>query len=89
MPSPPPSGFAALEDASRLPHVRDTGRAGYQAFLASILPRAYAVAPSGAWGWASGGADPLRRALDNCNKSGQGACRLYAVDEAVVWPAPQ
>jgi dienelactone hydrolase len=89
MPSPPPSGYAALEDASRLPHVRDTGRAGYQAFLASILPRAYAVAPSGAWGWASGGADPLRRALDNCNKSGQGACRLYAVDEVVVWPAPQ
>jgi dienelactone hydrolase len=84
-PSPPPSGYAALTDLSRLPHVGNTGRAGYEKFLATTMPRAYAIAPSSAWGWASGGDDPLKRALESCNKRGQGACRLYAVDEAVVW----
>jgi hypothetical protein len=29
--------------------------------------------------------DPYKRALDSCNKDGQGACKLYAVDDAVVW----
>ena len=34
---------------------------------------------------ADGGEDPLRRALNNCNRRGDGACRLYAVDDHVVW----
>lgn len=86
LPVPPPSGHAALEELDRLPHVRQTGRAGYETFLASPVPRAFAIANNGAWGWATGGDDPLRRALDLCNQRGLGACRLYAVDEDVVWP---
>ena len=84
---PLPSGFAAIDDLARLPHVRSTGRAGYERFLAATQPRAFAIAPSGSWGWAHGGDDPLQRALDHCNKTAQGQCRLYAVDEAVVWLA--
>jgi dienelactone hydrolase len=84
-PVPPETTFAPLDDVTRLPFVRDTGREGYAKFLTQPLPRAFAIAPNGAWGWASGGEDPLKRALDNCNRRGQGNCRLYAVDNAVVW----
>ena len=87
MPPPPPTGFAALEDEAKVPHVRETGRAGYKTYLAKQLPRAFAIGPNGAWGWGEGGDDPLRRALFNCNRSGQGECRLYSVDDQVVWEA--
>ena len=85
VPVPPPTGFAPLDDEVTVPHVRETGRAGYKLYLAKQMPRAFAIAPNGAWGWAEGGDDPLRRALFNCNRSGQGECRLYSVDDQVVW----
>lgn len=85
LPTPPATDFAALENADALPRIKEKGRKGYATFLTRDPPRAFAIAPSGAWGWANGGDDPLQRALDNCNKHGKGACRLYAVDDAVVW----
>jgi len=85
MATPPPTDFAPVDKLEALPHVRDTGRKGYATFLTRDPPRAFAIAPSGSWGWASGGDDPLKRALDSCNKHGKGTCRLYAVDDAVVW----
>lgn len=88
VPVPTPSGFAPLDDMDKVPHVRQTGRDGYRAFLEKPSPRAFAIAPSGAWGWANGGDDPLQRALDNCNRVGKGSCRLYAVNDQVVWAAP-
>jgi len=85
MPVPPRSDFAPVEDEGKVPFVRDTGRAGYRTFLAQPQPRAFAIAPNGAWGWAEGGDDPLQRALAFCNRSGKGACKLYSVDDYVVW----
>ena len=82
---PPPSNFAPLTDVAGVPHLRDAGREGYRVFLTKPQPRAFALAANNAWGWAEGGADPLRRALDNCNRRGEGRCRLYAVDDTVVW----
>jgi dienelactone hydrolase len=87
MPAPPASGFAPLEEAARIPFLRDTGRTGYQVFLGQLSPRAFAIAPNGAWGWAEGGDDALQRALANCNRRGQNQCKLYAVDTDVVWKA--
>ena len=84
-PVPPKTDFAALEDEAKLPHVRDTGRAGYKNFLTKQFPRAFAIAPNGVWAWAEMGDDPLKRALDSCNRNGQGQCKLYAVDDLVVW----
>lgn len=81
----PRSDFAPLEDVAALPHVRDNGRAGYATFLQKSLPRAFAISPSGAWGWAAEGDDPTARAIANCQKSSSTPCRLYAVDEEVVW----
>lgn len=85
--APPKSDFAALDDASKLPFVKDTGRAGYATYLSKTLPRAFALAPTGAWAWAEGGDDPLKRAMDNCNRYAKGSCKLYSVDDAVVWKA--
>lgn len=87
MNTPPRTDFAPLEDEAKLPYVRDTGRAGYKAYLTKEIPRAFAIAPSGTWGWANGGDDPLRRALDNCNRirKEKADCKLYSVDDAVVW----
>lgn len=85
MPVPPATDYASIGDEARLPHVRDTGRTGYKVFLDKEFPRAFAIAPNGSWGWATGGDDPLRRALNNCNRTGKGECRLYAVDDSVVW----
>lgn len=87
VPVPPRTDFAPLDDDSKLPHVRDPGRIGYKAYLGKLLPRAFAVAPNGSWGWADGGDDPLKRALDHCNRNGKGQCQLYSVDDQVVWEA--
>jgi dienelactone hydrolase len=85
IPRPPKSDFATLEDAAALPHLRDPGRQGYVKFLQQGLPRAFAVSATGAWGWAAEGDDPTARALANCQKHSKEPCKLYAVDEDVVW----
>ena len=84
-PIPPKTEFAPLEDESRLPHLKDSGRSGYKIYLTKLIPRAFAIGPSGAWGWADGGEDPLKRALDNCMRHSKGDCKLYSVDDDVVW----
>jgi hypothetical protein len=33
--------------------------------------------------------DAVENALDFCNRRGAGECRLYAVDDRVVWRAPK
>jgi dienelactone hydrolase len=83
--TPATSGFAGLLEIEKVPHVSDKGREGYQVFLSKQQPRAFAVSEAGAWGWAEAGDDPLQRALDNCNKRSKEQCRLYAVDDQVVW----
>ena len=85
--APPKSDYAALDDASKLPFVKDTGRAGYATYLSKTLPRAFALAPTGAWAWAEGADDPLKRAMDSCNRYAKGSCKLYSVDDSVVWKA--
>jgi hypothetical protein len=91
-------GFAPLADVEAVPHVRDNGRKAYQDFLARPKPRAFAIAENGAWGAAAPREgtyaatryfDSVRRAMERCEQRGAGTCRLYAVDDRVVWdPAP-
>ena len=86
VPVPPRTDFAALDDENKLPHVRDTGRAAYKIYLTKFVPRAFAIAPDGAWGYADGGEDPLRRAVGNCQRNSKTECKLYSVDDFIVWP---
>jgi uncharacterized caspase-like protein len=78
-------GPAGVQDVSAVPYLKDKGRKGYEEFLTQPLPRAFALAPNGAWGWAQGGHDPEKRALDNCNRHANGACKTYAIGHNVVW----
>lgn len=87
LPVPPASGFAAVTDLDRVPLRTDRARAGYQAWLAAESPRAFAIHPTqGSWASAWGGERPIARALANCERFAKAPCRLYAVDDAVVWP---
>lgn len=79
------SDYAALTDSQRIPYLSAQAiREGYAKFLAAKSPRAFAIAPQGGWGWASGD-DSLSRALANCQQHDKTRCRLYAVDDTVVW----
>lgn len=81
----PHSGFAALDDAGAVPYLREQGREQYRSFLAKSQPRAFALSPTGAWSWVEDGDDPAARALANCQKNSTQPCKLYAVDDRVVW----
>jgi dienelactone hydrolase len=85
VPRPAKTDFARIDDAAALPHVRDSGRAAYATFLRQGVPRAFAISLAGAWGWAAEGDNPTVRALANCQKNSKEPCKLYAVDEEVVW----
>ncbi|WP_321911061.1 alpha/beta hydrolase family protein [Burkholderia cepacia] len=83
-PVPPPSNFAKLDDASAIPYVSDSGRAGYQKFLQLPRPRVFTIAPDGGWDFSALGPDPVKYSLDHCGQHHQG-CKIYAVDSSVVW----
>ncbi len=83
--APPATHFAALQDLKAVPYLRADGRLAYTRYLASRRPRAFAIAPDGAWGAASG-VDPVNDALAQC-ANGHTGCRVYSVDGDVVWAA--
>jgi hypothetical protein len=83
-------GFAPLASERGVPYLRYKGRDGYKYFLGQSLPRAFAIAPNGAWGHgldhrSSAKTDQAQIALNNCNRFGNGQCALYAIDSHVVW----
>lgn len=84
-PKPPPSGFASINDETRVP-VSGGGRAEYLRFIERKVPRAFAVSADGkSWAWVSGRMDANLAAIERCNGGASGPCSLYAVDEEVVW----
>ncbi|MCH4090746.1 alpha/beta hydrolase family protein [Acetobacter sp.] len=80
---PPASGYAELNDFSRLPARNDMMRKAYQAFLAQETPRAFVVGDD-AESVGAHSADPIASALSACGKA-SGNCHLYAYDNRVVW----
>jgi len=77
--------LAALEDTKRIPHINSACTRTYNLFLDADYPRAYAISADGHCGYAYGGEDPRKRAVEFCQKRAQEPCRLYAVDNGVVW----
>jgi hypothetical protein len=89
LPKPAVTSFAKLDEVKAIPCISDSCRNGYSTFLSKNKPRAFATNGKGPWAWAEMGDDPLRRALDNCNRAAKDeSCKLYAVDDDVVWSAP-
>jgi hypothetical protein len=87
--APEPTGFARIDDAGKLPYVKDDVKSEkYPKFLDADIPRALAISPSGAWAWRTGATAP-QQALESCQKVSKTPCQLYAVDDAVVWKPPK
>jgi hypothetical protein len=80
---PAATDFAAIADASKVPVSANNRSIAYAKFLSLKLPRAFAVGDKGGWGYSTGDY-AVGRALGFCQRSGQ-ACKLYAVDDKVVW----
>ncbi len=88
-----PSG-RNVNDLAAVP-VNESCRGDYGKFLASRPPRAFAITAAGACAWADGmgsphpelskASDPAQRALDYCRSWHGDDCKLYAVDQRVVW----
>jgi dienelactone hydrolase len=84
-PMPQPTNFATIGDVAAVPFLSENGKRAYAEYLTKMTPRAFAVSPSGAWCWAEEGEDPGARALATCSAKSDKPCRLYSVDESVVW----
>lgn len=84
---PAATDYAELDDIDAVPYLRQAGRTGYQDYLKKSTPRAFAISPSGAWGWAEDGDDPPSRALATCQKYSNSPCTLYSIDSTIVWNA--
>jgi hypothetical protein len=84
-PTVPKSDFARVDDVDAVPFLSEGGRAAYREYLAKMTPRAFALSPSGAWCWAEEGEDPDSRAMAACEQKSNQPCRLYSVDDYVVW----
>lgn len=84
-PQVPRTDFAPLDNVDAIPHIKEKGREGYRTFLGKSFPRAFAISEASAWGWANEGDDPAARALANCQKHSLQPCKLYAIDDYVVW----
>jgi hypothetical protein len=84
VPIPPPSGHSRVDEIDKVPVNAQRRTELYQKFLESRPPRAFAVGPTGVAAWASGDW-AAGRALGNCQWRAGRACRLYAVNDDVVW----
>ncbi|HTM59492.1 MAG TPA: prolyl oligopeptidase family serine peptidase [Burkholderiales bacterium] len=70
----------------RVPNIKSDACKGlYRAFLESPGPRAYAVSDDGRCGFAGGLQDAKDVAMRQCGNVAKGGCKLYAVDESVIW----
>lgn len=84
VPRPAATEFAKVDEIDKVP-LAPAGRDNfYRKFLATKPPRALAIGPGGAVGFASGDW-ALGRALGYCQARRGQQCKLYAVDDDVVW----
>jgi dienelactone hydrolase len=81
---PPASGFAQVAQQDAVPITPERRTQLYARFLQAKTPRAFAIGPGGVAAWASGDW-AAGRALGNCQWRSGKTCKLYAVDDDVVW----
>ena len=83
---PPATHHARLDDVAKVPTSQNNRDGAYRRFLDAKLPRAFAIGPKGAAAWATGDW-AMGRALGFCQRRSGERCKLYAVDDDVVWPS--
>jgi rhodanese-related sulfurtransferase len=78
---------AALAAPPPAPALAPGDQVQYQRFLSADHHRAFAVGPTGQYGWTAERDDPFSAILGavyNCNKAGKALCAAYAVDDATT-----
>lgn len=92
-------GFAGVGNVEAVPGLQGEGRDAYRKYLDAPAPKAFAIGQGGAFGWSAvrpdtrtgrypPNADPIAFAVDACAQRAKGACRLYSLDDRVVWSLP-
>jgi hypothetical protein len=92
-----PAVASDINDLSIFDNYRPSVRTAYQEFLKRPLPRAFALSDNGgsyqAWSRVprdpNDSPDPAVRVISGCEKFHKSRCRLYAVDNAVVYKPGQ
>ena len=84
MERPAATNFAKLDDVDALPYAIPLSKVNYRRFLGLLKPKAFAIGDSFYHGYASGD-DAMSKALAACQRQTGKPCRLYAVDDDVVW----
>ena len=85
MAKPPVTGLGKALDAAAVPLISSKRRdEGYSKYLAAKSPKALALGSGGRLGYASGD-DAMSNALAICQRRTGLPCKLYAVDNDVVW----
>lgn len=86
------AAFAKVDNIDALPTTSLLSKILYRDWLTKPSPRAFALASDGSayrtWGITTDPKVPLdvaERALHRCIKAGKKECKLYAVDNTVVW----
>jgi len=84
--APQPTGFAPLERSPPVANLSAWCMGAYDRFLAlADLPRAFAISPNGGCTYSWGALDVMARTLARCHERYKEACKLYAVNDEVVW----
>jgi len=83
--APSKTYFAEIGEIEKIPRLTDSVRKAYNLFLEKPYPRAFAISENNNYGWEYGGDDPLAGAINRCEKKSSAKCKLYAVDDYVVW----
>jgi dienelactone hydrolase len=78
------SGFARVDEIDKVPATATQRNGIYKQFLNAKPPRALALGADGALGWATGDW-AMGKALGLCQQRRGAPCKLYAVDDDVVW----
>ena len=76
-----------IKNINAVPYIGGPGKKAYSTFLSKPAPRAFAISQSGAWGWAdkTPAEETIARALQHCSEKSDQPCKLYAVDDKIVW----
>jgi dienelactone hydrolase len=83
--APAPSGFASLEDIPTVSRISQRCREIYADFLKKDVPRAFAIGPGGNCAYFAGQPDVVAKSLVRCKEAAKQACKLYTVNDDVVW----
>jgi dienelactone hydrolase len=92
--APPATGFASLDDTPTVSRISQKCREIYGEFLKKDVARAFAIGPNGACAYFAGQLDVVAKSLARCKEFAKQDCKLYAVNDDVVWvptdaaPAP-